>query len=173
MVIDDSDEWWTGSEAADIPAYLRAYTSTGGGYPATAFWPVVCPCGSDRFRLVRAGSSTRRICAGCKKIRYIDRFGHGAGWSEAVADEGSEPCKCVGCGGNKVNVCLGFADYAQHPHKNHPGSSAPDVVLWFFVGVRCTACGILGCFNDGKVGRGPMGEVTFQEIAGDRPYKRD
>ena len=47
----------------------------------------------------------------------------------------------------------------------------PDAVLWFFVGVRCSKCGILDCFNDGKVGRGPMAEATFREIAGEMPYR--
>jgi hypothetical protein len=172
MVIDDAGDLWTGSEPADIAEYLVAYTSTEDGYPATAFRQLVCPCGSNRFRLVRAGSHTQRTCAGCKQVRYIDRFGKGAGWKEAVAEEGSEPYKCVGCGGNKVNVCLGFADYARHPgYKDKPDSPLPDAVLWFFVGVRCAKCGTLGCFNDGKVGRGPIAESTFREIAGEQPQK--
>jgi hypothetical protein len=172
MAIDTSDEWWTGSEPADLEEYLAALTGRDGGYRATAFWPIICPCGCDRFRLVRAGSITQRTCAGCGQVRYVDRFGDGVGWGEAVGDEGSEPYACVGCGGDEGNVCLGFADYAHRPRQKR-GSDVPDAVLWFFVGVRCAKCGILGTFNDGKVGRGPMGETTFREIAGETPYKRE
>ena len=56
---------------------------------------------------------------------------------------------------NTVNKC-----YACHPgFRNKPDASLPDAVLWFFVGIRCSACGLLGCFNDGKVGWGPAEEV--------------
>ena len=171
MAIDDSGDWWIGSVTADIEVYLAAYTANGDGYPATVFWPVVCPCGSDRFRLARANSITQRTCVSCKEVRYIDRFGHGRGWQEAVADQRKEAYSCVGCRGKAVNVCLGFADYTRHPGFKK-GDPLPDAVLWFFVGVRCLRCGILGCFNDGKVGRGPMAEATFREIAGERPHTR-
>ena len=173
MAIDDSGEWWTGSEASDIEPYLAEYTASRGAYPATAFWPVVCPCGSPRFRLAGAGSTTQRTCTECGQVRYLARFGDDIGWAEAVEEEGAELCACVGCGGDTVNVCLGFADYARHPGcKDMPVSLLPDAVLWFFVGVRCVECGALGCFNDGKVGRGLMAESTFREIAGEIPHKR-
>ncbi len=172
MAMDDSGEWWTGSEASDIGPYLAEYTLCGGGYPANAFWPVVCTCGSAQFRLLRARSITQRTCAGCGQVRYISRSGDGGGWEEAAWEEKPEPCTCVGCGGDTVNVCLGLADYARHPGcANRPGSPLPDAVLWFYVGYRCVKCGILGCFNDGKVGRCPMAESTFREIAGELPHK--
>jgi hypothetical protein len=168
MAVDDSGEWWTGSEPSDIECYLAEYTSSEECYPATALWPVTCLCESDRFRLSRAGSITRRICTGCGQIRYISREGGSSGWEEATEEEGVEECSCVGCNASDVNVCLGFADYSHHPgFADDPGAPLPDAVLWFYVGVRCTKCGILGCFNDSKVGWGPMGESTFRLIAGD------
>jgi hypothetical protein len=171
MAIDESSDFWTGSEPADIADYLDAYTSCGGGYPATAFLPVICRCRSDGFFLARAGSSTKRTCSKCGEVRYMSRSGEAAAWEED-AEECVESYRCMKCGGNESNVCLGFADYACHPgYKDNRSHPLPDAVLWFFVGVRCSKCGLLDCFNDGKVGFGPMAERTFREIAGEQPYK--
>jgi hypothetical protein len=105
-------------------------------------------------------------------VRYISRFGNDAGWNEAAAEEKPEAYRCVGCGGLQVNVCLGFAGNEHHGGaKGKRKQEVPDAVLWFYVGVRCVKCGILGCFNDNKVGRGPMGEKTFREISGETPYQ--
>jgi hypothetical protein len=170
MAIDESGEWWIGSDAADIKEYLDALTTFGSGYRVTAFWSVICPCGSDRFCLVKSRATTQRTCAKCEQVRYIVRFGNELGWKEDEADLYT----CVGCRGRVVNVCLGFADYAGHPgYKDRPGHPLPDAVLWFFVGVRCVTCGILACFNDGKVGRGPMAKSTFREIAGELPDEKE
>ena len=149
-------------EAETIPEFLTSFTDPAqGGYQATAFWPVVCPCGCDRFALVRAGTNTRRTCMACGQVRYISRFGDGDEWEEAVEDGGAEPFACgYECDGSKgATVCLGFAGYPKNPEL--------DAVLWYFVGIRCCGCGVIDCFNDGKVGRGPMGESVFREIAGE------
>src|SRR5262245_53491822 len=147
-------------EPRDIPEFLRRFTDpAGGGYQATAFRHVVCPCGGDCFALARAGTITRRTCMKCGDVRYICRFGAGSGWEEAVEDGGEEPFTCgYECDGEEgAQVCLGFAGYPSNPNLN--------AVLWFFVGIRCCGCGYYDCFNDGKVGRGPMGEAVFREVA--------
>jgi len=139
--------------------FLAQYTSAQQAYPATSFLPVDCPCGSACFRLQRAGSITRRICVKCSQVRYIDRFGDGVGWEEAVEDQGSEePFCCDRCGGTEAYVCMGFSGYPEVPDLNG--------VKWFYVGVRCRACGLDSCFNDGKVGRSPLAESVFREVAG-------
>jgi hypothetical protein len=57
----------------------------------------------------------------------------------------------VECEAQEANVMVGFALYDEHPDI--------DGVKWFYVGVRCADRGILGCFNDGKIGRCPAAEV--------------
>jgi hypothetical protein len=96
---------------------------------------------SDRLRWARASSSIQRTCAGCRLVRYIDRFGTSDGWDEAI-EEGDtpEPFECADCGSPEACVCLGFAGYANHPGCKNTGEPLPDAVLWYYVGVRCCAC---------------------------------
>jgi hypothetical protein len=146
--------------AKTLAEFLRESTAARGIYPATAFYPVVCPCGSLRFRLERARSITLCLCVRCNTKRFIDRFGTDTGWDEAVEDqEGAEEFWCEACDGEEAEICLGFAGYPEAPEL--------DAVKWFYVGVRCCGCGVDTCFNDGKVGRGPMSESTFRDIAGE------
>jgi len=149
VAIDDAGAWWVGSEPADILQFLAAYTHSEGGYLASTFRPVRCSCGSDRFKLERAREVTRRICAACSSSKFICRTAEG--WEEAEAEEGVEYYSCVACQTQEANVVVGFAAYEEYPEI--------DGVKWFYVGVRCAECGILGCFNDGKVGWGPAAEV--------------
>jgi hypothetical protein len=72
-------------------------------------------------------------------------------WEESEAEEGAEPYSCVDCASQEANVLVGFARYDEAPEL--------DAVKWFYVGVRCAHCGILGCFNDGKIGRSPAADV--------------
>jgi hypothetical protein len=153
MAIDSSGDFWVGSEPGDMKEYLAALTwSNDGYYPVKAFRLVKCPCGSIRFKLERAMSLTRRTCTACRASRFIcldaDR-GRDA-WEEAEEEEGAESFSCAKCRGEDANIGVGFAKYDD-----------PDVdgVKWIYVGVRCADCGILGCFNDSKVGRTPSAPV--------------
>jgi hypothetical protein len=149
MPIDTSGEWWVGSERADIQEFLASYTRSEDSYPSTVYRSIVCPCGSDRFRLERARSVVRRTCPACGARTFVCRKADD--WDEAAAVEAPEPCACVECNSAEVNVIVGFALYDDHPEI--------DAVKWFYVGVRCSHCGVLGCFSDGKVGRGPAADV--------------
>jgi hypothetical protein len=158
MAIDKSRNWWTGSEAADLGPYLAAYTQSGAAYPATTFRLVRCGCGSDRFRLVRALNITQRTCAACGQVRYICRDGKALHWQEAIEEDEPDPFCCIECGVEEANVCVGFAGYEEKPEL--------DAVKWFYVGARCVGCGLLGCFNDGKVGAGPAITV-YPQVTGE------
>lgn len=152
--------------AESLAEYLTRYTTTEQAYAATAFHSVVCACGGVRFTLDRAGAVTRRTCAACGEVRYIDRFGTGDGWLEAVEDQESEDAYfCEECMGETALVCLGFAGYPEAP--------GLDAVKWYYVGVRCSECARDECFNDGKVGRGPMAEALFRQVSGEQPLSED
>lgn len=150
MAIDDSGNWWVGSEARDIDTYLRAYTHSESAYPMTAFRLVYCNCGSDRFKVERAVGVSRRQCASCGAQGYPCRGVED--WEEAVEEETPEAYSCVDCQCDEANLGVGFAGYGE----------AIDAVKWFYLGVRCAECGVLGCFADGKVGWGPASEVYNQ-----------
>jgi hypothetical protein len=140
---------WVGSEPSDVREFLVAYTRSDGGYPATSYRLVRCPCSTERFRLERAGDVTRRTCVACGRSHFICR--QADDWQEAEAEEGAESYGCVECGCREANLVVGFVGYEDNPEI--------DGVKWLYVGVRCAACGILGCFNDCKVGWGPASEV--------------
>jgi hypothetical protein len=152
LAIDDSGEWWIGSEAGDIETYLRAYVDSEEAYPISAYHGVRCACGGERFRAQRAGDIVRRECAACGASHVVCRKPED--WEEAVDEEQPEAYACVKCGAAETNIGVGFAGYPESPDI--------DAVKWFYVGVRCAACGVLGCFGDGKVGWGPAVDVYEQ-----------
>jgi hypothetical protein len=147
MAIEKTDEWWKGSEQADLREYLRAYSED---YPATVFREIVCPCGSTRFKLERALDTCRRICAVCKESRFICRTQED--WDEAIDEEKVEKLRCVAkCKSKEFNVTVGFSHYEE--------AGLQDAVKWYYIGERCVECGILGSFMDGKIGQGPAKEI--------------
>lgn len=157
MAIDETGEWWIGSEPADIQSYLILYTAAAEAYPATAYRPIRCRCGTDGFRVERAGSVTRRTCASCGDVDFICRSAdRQLAWEGAAAEEAPESLPCVNCESDVVNIGLGFAGYPE---------PEVDAVKWLYVGVRCAACGVLGCFNDSKVARGPSAQVCDELAA--------
>ena len=158
MTMDDSGEWWIGSEPADIEKYLYEFTRSEAAYPATVIRLAKCQCGSDRFRLIRASEITQRTCSACRHVKYISRHGMAEDWDDAIEEEEPESYRCDGCGSEETNVGVGFAGYAEDPELSG--------IKWFYIGVRCASCGILGCFNEGKVGWGPAEDVYLQVAGG-------
>jgi hypothetical protein len=149
VTIETAGKWWVGSDPADVADYLAAYTRSAEAYPTDAYRAIKCPCGSRRFRVTRAGSVTRRVCPACGRSKFICRAA--GDWEEAVAERRGERYQCVECRSTLANVTVGFAGYEENPEL--------DAVKWFYVGLRCARCGVLCCFNDGKVGRGSAAHV--------------
>lgn len=132
MTIDKSGQWWKGTEAGDLDAYLGEYAA--GGYPPDRFARPVCDCGKTGFRIDvddEAGF-VRRACEGCgRKVVMLD--------GSDVADEASpEECACP-CGAEVFELSVSFA------HRSD-GS-----LNWVAVGGRCRSCGTLGCYADWKI----------------------
>jgi hypothetical protein len=154
MAIREADDGWFGSGAGDIEPYLFALTREEGGYVANAYRPIACGCGSDRFQFTRAGTDTEAQCAACGDVRYVSRHGDREDWEEASEDpEDLESFRCVGCGSSEANLGVAFAGY-DDPEL--------DAVRWFWLGLRCVGCGLLGCFNDDKVGYGPAADAHLR-----------
>ena len=147
MSIDTSGEWWVGSEPSDIEEYLRGYSED--GYPVTWYVPIKCECGSERFRLKRADEIVQRECASCGTRKFICRTLDD--WEEAIDEEKPVVYKCITCKGKTVNVGVGFARFEGIPDD--------DVVRWYYVGERCSECGVLSSFGDGKMSEGPSSKV--------------
>ena len=136
-MIDKSGKWWKGTAASDLEVYLADYTED--GYVASRFTRAKCSCGGETF-IVDADDTegaASRTCVACEQTSFIADSAEY--WSEAEPDR----CACP-CGAEEMNVCLGFA-------MRDDGND----VRWIYLGLRCTKCGVLGCYADWKVSYSP------------------
>jgi hypothetical protein len=107
-----------GDSQADVRDELRDY-STGS---STDFADVVCQCGAHEFQLAvdEQAFAALRTCWRCHQE-------HAIAGDPAAAD--LEECECL-CGADRFEVTCGAA------------------TDWFFIGARCSACGLTGCYGD-------------------------
>lgn len=143
MAIDKSHEYWIGTTPDDLKEYLLAYTTSDGTYQPEFFKQIQCHCGSDMFYLEKACEISKRFCSKCNDVTFI--CSSSDQWEEAESEEDVERFSCVECDSEEANIVIGFAFYDELQEFA--------AVKWLYVGVRCAKCGILGCFNDCKVGR--------------------
>ena len=103
---------------ADIRDELRDYSAGA----CTSFADSVCVCGGREFQLAldeNAGAAIR-TCWRCHQE-------HAMTGEPDIAE--LEECECL-CGADRFELTCGAA------------------ADWFFVGARCTACGLTGCYGD-------------------------
>jgi hypothetical protein len=139
MAIDQSGKWWKGTEAEDVPEYLKALTEE--GYPATVFRIAKCPCGSKIFRLEfdPDEGGAKRMCGDCGAEHFI------CDSEEYWEDSSPKKLKCFGkCKSKSANICVGFALVERG-----------DDIRWVYVGHRCTECGVLASCADWKIDYSP------------------
>jgi hypothetical protein len=146
MSIDKAGKWWVGSSPEDIKEYLEAYSAPPEGYGTQAFRQAKCECGSENFELFADDDEgcAKRICGLCGSEHFIcdsEEF-----WAESTP----EKWKCVECGSTRANIGIGFSLY-DHGE-----------VRWLYLGERCAACGILGCFAGWKVAYAPSKQLLEQ-----------
>lgn len=141
MSIDKSGKWWVGNSPHDLKEYLESYFAE--NYRSQTFRLAKCSCGSETFELLADDGEgcAKRICSSCREEHFIcDSEEY---WSEATP----EKWKCVECGSVTANVGVGFSLYDDGE------------VRWLYVGERCAACGILGCFAGWKVAYSPSKQL--------------
>ena len=137
MSIVTSGKWWVGSEPADVREFLSAYSED--SYLIDQYRQSKCGCGSLRFQLEADDNEgvARRTCAKCGKQHFI------CDSEEFWADADPQHWACIECDSTTCNIGVGFAQY--------PDSATS--IKWIYIGVRCSDCGILGCFAGWKVGQ--------------------
>jgi len=141
MSIDTSGDWWKGTEATDIESYLVDFTAQ--QYPVDVVRVASCSCGGQLFRVEvdDEHGAAKRTCTSCGKDHFVcDSADY---WKEAEPDE----CACP-CGGEIMNLAVGFALYPDNGE-----------VKWLYLGLRCTACGVLGCYADWKIAYEPSRQL--------------
>jgi hypothetical protein len=123
---------WYADTQADLRTVLADYSSH--EYPIDHFTDAVCKCGHRLFtlRVDDTAGAAVRVCTACKKE-------HAIGDSREYLDEAElEDCFCR-CGKNAFEITAGVALYENSAD-----------VRWFYVGCRCPACGLAGCYGDWK-----------------------
>jgi hypothetical protein len=144
MAVDRTGKWWVGDHPNDIREFLEAYSSD--GYRVHEFRPSKCECGSERF-LLRADDDegcAQRQCETCGRKQFI------CDSEEYWADAKPEQWTCVECKANACNVGVGFSLYEDGQ------------IRWLYVGERCAACGVLGCFAGWKIAYAPSRQLLDQ-----------
>ncbi len=138
MGIDTSGKWWVGSRPGDIRAFLEAYTRD--AYFSDVFRLSRCACDSSAFYLEADDDegAAKRTCTRCEAEHFI--CDSEAYWKEARPEKWA----CVECGSLICNIGVGFSLYADKA-----------AIRWLYIGVRCTECGVLGCFAGWKIGYEP------------------
>ena len=144
MAIDTTGKWWIGEQADDLKEYLEAYSAE--TYPTTEFRLSKCDCGSLEFRVEADDDEgvARRTCVKCRKKQFI--CDSGEFWEDAEP----ESWKCVECKSRSANLGVGFSLYDDGE------------VRWVYLGVRCSKCGVLGCFAGWKIGYSPSRHLLDQ-----------
>jgi hypothetical protein len=121
-----------GDSQEDIRTYLASYSRR--NYPAVHYADAICICGSNLFQLYvddRVGAAVRV----CQQYQHQHPIGDSAGYlSEAQLEE----CVCPCCA-DVFEITAGVSLY--HESKD---------VKWLYLGCRCPACGLVGCYGDWK-----------------------
>lgn len=126
-------KYWYGDSQADIAQELKRYGELN-EYTPTHFADPECSCGSKvfRLRLDNDEGAAIRSCSACG-------IEHAMGDSEEyLADATLDGCTCV-CGGEAFEITVGVSLYEDS-----------NDVRWLYVGCRCVACGLTGCYGDWK-----------------------
>jgi len=126
-------KYWYGDAQADIRAELLRY-SKANAYPCHHFAEAVCTCGGRLFVLDMddGEGAAVRTCSSCKKDHPIGDS------ADFLADAALERARCV-CGKDVFEITVGVSLYEDC-----------EDVRWLYVGCRCPACGLTGCYGDWK-----------------------
>ena len=106
---------------ADAQADVRDELSDYSTGSCTDFVEVVCQCGAREFQLAldEEEGAAIRTCWRCHQEHVM----------AGEAGEELEECECL-CGADRFELTCGAA------------------TDWFFIGARCSACGLTGCYGD-------------------------
>jgi len=126
-------KYWYGDSQADIPAELARFGKKN-GYEPTQFADAVCGCGNRTFELGtdEDQGAAVRTCSKCDER-------HPIGDSGEYLDDAELMQSICRCDGEAFEITVGVALY-----------EGSDDVRWLYLGCRCPACGLVGCYGDWK-----------------------
>lgn len=133
MALRKRGKYWYSDSQADVREELARFGELN-EYIPTQFADAKCKCGSTTFRLRMDDNegAAVRVCTECN-------VEHPMGDSdEYLEDAELEDHGCV-CGEDVFEITVGVSLYDES-----------DDVRWLYIGCRCTACGLTGCYGDWK-----------------------
>jgi hypothetical protein len=133
MALRKRGKWWYGDSQADIRDELTRQGKLN-EYVPTQFADAKCSCSSTTFRLRlddNEGAAVR-VCSACGGEHPI------GGSDEYLEDAELQEAACV-CGKGLFEITVGVSLYDDS-----------DDVRWLYLGCRCPACGLTGCYGDWK-----------------------
>jgi len=133
MALHKRGNWWYGDSQADLPDELQRYGELN-GYRPTQFADAQCRCGTKKFHLLiddDEGAAVR-VCTACGVEHAIGDS------DDYLAESELEAATCV-CGEEIFEITVGVSLYIDS-----------DGVRWLYIGCRCPACGLTGCYGDWK-----------------------
>ncbi len=131
MTIDDTGEWWKGTEHGDIAIFLRELKP--GGYAVDRVIQATCRCRSTTFKLLIDTDEelAQTVCTACGREAFVSDS------EEHWKDASPTPLACP-CSHGDYEVGLGLCIREN------------SWVRWMSIGARCVRCGILGSPLDWK-----------------------
>jgi hypothetical protein len=133
MALQKLGQYWYGDTQGDVRGELTRYGKLN-GYIPTQFADAACTCNAKTFRLrldENEGAAVR-VCSRCASVHPIGDSG------EYLAEAELEDRACI-CGEDFFEITVGVA--------LHDGS---EDVKWLYLGCRCPACRMVGCYGDWK-----------------------
>ncbi len=138
MTLRKEGRCWYGDDHQDLREELKRYSACG-DYPIDHLADVNCHCGCQQFRLFTdedAGVALRK-CVACHSEHLM---GDSAEFADK-AEVGQHECLC---GIDVFQISVGI-----HCYRDDKDTISNDV-RWLYIGCRCVACGLLGCYADWK-----------------------
>ena len=145
VTINRIQQWWRGTEAADLDELLREFAAA--SYPVNRVAHAKCSnCDAAVFDVVLDDEEgcARRTCGTCgSSLLMLDS-------QDTVdsADLGQAACPC---GGERFEIAVGFA------------LRDDDEIRWVYIALRCTADGTLGVYADWKIDYSPTAQL-FEQV---------
>lgn len=136
MTLEQRGEHYYGQSQQDLQDELRRYGELN-TLPVDQTRDCVCECGGRRFELDvdEINGVALRVCEACQSEHIL------ADGEPYLEDAELEGCECL-CGEPIFEITAGV--HLARNQKEEP----TDTVRWFYVGCRCPACGLLGCYAD-------------------------
>lgn len=124
-------EHWVGESHDDLQMVLQLFSEEG-DKPVDRFNDVVCECGHDSFRVSidEEAKCAVRTCIECDESHFITQNEK----SLEVAE--LNQCDCF-CGEQAFQFSAAMTLLSNRHH-----------IDWLYLGLRCTACGVMGCYAD-------------------------